>query len=151
MRQQILEAQFPAIFQVDDARAVRSGDFERRLCPRTKARIVARVTEHLHEVTEIRQVRRKRRARENLRQVELVAPISDGPCVPIGVVPLSSSPRPLPPLIVSVPTARLPTSTALCGQLGTIDKRRIVGGSIGRLSAEDLDTVECGVRQFYGL
>src|SRR5271167_1569640 len=64
----------------------------------------------------------------------------------IGVVPLSSSPRPLAPLIVSVPSAGLPTSTALCGQLHTIDKRRIVDDLIGRLSTVDLDAVERGVR-----
>jgi mRNA interferase MazF len=69
----------------------------------------------------------------------------------IGIVPLSSSPRPLPPIIVSVPSAGLTTSTALCGQLRTVDKRRIVGGPIGRLSPGDLAAVERGVTQFYGL
>jgi mRNA interferase MazF len=69
----------------------------------------------------------------------------------IGVVPLSSSPRPLPPLIVSVPSAGQPTSTALCGQLRTIDKRRIVDGPVGRLSQDDLDQVEKNVRHYYGL
>ena len=69
----------------------------------------------------------------------------------VGVVPLSSSPRPLPPIIVSVPSAGLPASTALCGQMRTIDKRRLVGGPIGRLSADDLALVERNVRLFYGL
>lgn len=69
----------------------------------------------------------------------------------IGVVPLSSSPRPLPPLIVSVPSAGLPTSTALCGQLRTIDKRRIVGAPLGRLTQRDLEQVEKSVRQYFGL
>ena len=69
----------------------------------------------------------------------------------IGVVPLSSSPRPLPPIIVSVPSAGLPTSTALCGQMRTLDKRRIVEGPIGMLSAEDLEVVAQAVTQFYGL
>lgn len=69
----------------------------------------------------------------------------------IGVVPLSSSPRPLPPLIVSVPSAGLSTSTALCGQLRTIDKQRLLGGPRGRLSAVDLFAVERGVARFYGL
>ena len=69
----------------------------------------------------------------------------------VGMVPLSSSPRPLPPLIVSVPSAGLPTSTALCGQLRTIDKRRILGSPIGQISAADLDAVEKAVAQVYGL
>lgn len=69
----------------------------------------------------------------------------------IGVVPLSSSPRPLPPLIVATPSAGLPTSTALCGQLRTIDKRRLLGAPMGRLSPHDLEQVEKGVRQYYGL
>ncbi|HXY59445.1 MAG TPA: type II toxin-antitoxin system PemK/MazF family toxin [Methylocystis sp.] len=69
----------------------------------------------------------------------------------IGVVPLSSSPRPLPPLIVSVPSAGPPTSTALCGQLRTIDKRRLVGAPMGRLSQRDLEQVEKSVRQYFGL
>lgn len=69
----------------------------------------------------------------------------------IGVVPLSSSPRPLPPLIVSVPSAGLPTSTALCGQLRTIDKRRLVGAPMGKLSQGDLEQVEKSVRQYFGL
>jgi mRNA interferase MazF len=69
----------------------------------------------------------------------------------IGIVPLSSSPRPLPPIIVSVPSAGLATSTALCGQLRTVDKRRVVDGPIGRLSPRDLAEVERGVTQFYGL
>lgn len=69
----------------------------------------------------------------------------------VGMVPLSSSPRPLPPLIVSVPSAGLPTSTALCGQLRTIDKHRILGSPIGQISAADLDAVEKAVAQVYGL
>jgi mRNA interferase MazF len=69
----------------------------------------------------------------------------------IGVIPLSSSPRPLPPIIVSVPSAGLPTSTALCGQLRTIDKQRLLGAPMGRLSIADFGAVERGVAQFYGL
>ncbi len=69
----------------------------------------------------------------------------------VGIVPLSSSPRPLPPLIVSTPSAGLPTSTALCGQLRTIDKRRILGGPIGRLAPAELAEVERAVIQVYGL
>ena len=69
----------------------------------------------------------------------------------VGVVPLSSSPRPLPPLIVSVPSVGLPTSTALCGQLRTIDKRRITGAAIGQMSQRDLEQVERALVQVYGL
>ena len=69
----------------------------------------------------------------------------------IGAVPLSSSPRPLPPLIVSVPSAGLPTSTALCGQLRTVDKRQIVGAAMGQLSQDDLELVEKSVKHYYGL
>jgi mRNA interferase MazF len=69
----------------------------------------------------------------------------------VGVVPLSSSPRPLPPLVVAVPSAGLPSSTALCGQLRTIDKRRIRGEPIGQIAHADLETVERAIAQVYGL
>ncbi len=69
----------------------------------------------------------------------------------VGIVPLSSSPRPLPPIIVSVPSAGLPTSTALCGQLRTIDKQRLLGAPFGRLSIADLGAVERADAKFYGL
>ena len=69
----------------------------------------------------------------------------------IGVVPLSSSPRPLLPLIVSVPSAGQPTSTALCGQLRTIDKRQIVDDPVGRLRQDNLEQVEKNVRHYYWL
>ena len=69
----------------------------------------------------------------------------------IGVVPLSSSPRPLPPLIVAVPSAGMRSSTALCGQLRAIDKRRLLGGPIGTLAAAELAAVESAVRQIFGL
>lgn len=69
----------------------------------------------------------------------------------IGVVPLSSSPRELPPLIVSVSSAGKATSMAICNQARTVDKRRIVGGLMGQLSAEDLHRVESGLRHYYGL
>jgi mRNA interferase MazF len=66
----------------------------------------------------------------------------------VGVVPLSSSPRPLPP-IIAVPSAGRPTSPALCGQLRTLDKRRIVGGPMGQVSRDDLVEVERHVRLFF--
>ena len=67
----------------------------------------------------------------------------------IGVVPLSSSGKLLPPMIVSVPSAG-ENSVALCHQLRTIDKIR-VGKFIGELSVADMKLVEDGVRQVYGL
>jgi mRNA interferase MazF len=69
----------------------------------------------------------------------------------IGVVPLSSSPRSLPPLIVPIPSAGKASSVALCGQLRAIDKRRLVGAAMGKLSQPDLETVERAVRHYFGL
>ena len=68
----------------------------------------------------------------------------------VGVVPLTSSPRALPPLIVPVPSAGKANSMALCHQLRTIDKTRI-GKLLGALNAQDLATVEDGVRRVHGL
>jgi mRNA interferase MazF len=68
----------------------------------------------------------------------------------VGVVPLSSSPRALAPLVVQVPSAGSEKSMALCHQLRTIDKLR-VGKKIGSLNLQDLQTVENGVRQVFGL
>ena len=68
----------------------------------------------------------------------------------VGVVPLTSSPRALPPLIVPVPSAGKANSMALCHQIRTIDKTR-VGKLLGTLSPEDLATVEDGVRRVHGL
>ena len=69
----------------------------------------------------------------------------------IGVVPLSSSPRPLPPLIVPTPSAGKASLVALCGQLRAIDKRRPVGAPMGKLSQSDLEAVERAVRRYFGL
>jgi mRNA interferase MazF len=69
----------------------------------------------------------------------------------IGVVPLSSSPRPLPPLIVPIPSAGKASSVALCGQFRAIDKRRLVGAPMGRLSKPDLEAVERAVWRYFGL
>jgi len=67
----------------------------------------------------------------------------------VGVVPLSTSAKALPPLVVSVPSAG-PSSVALCHQLRTIDKTRI-GKYVNDLSATDMTAVENAVRQVYGL
>jgi mRNA interferase MazF len=67
----------------------------------------------------------------------------------IGVLPLSTSARALPPVVIAVPSAGA-SSVALCHQLRTIDKTRI-GKHVGELSAADLTAVEHAVRQVYGL
>jgi mRNA interferase MazF len=67
----------------------------------------------------------------------------------IGVVPLSSSGKSLPPVVVSVPSAG-PNSVAPCHQLRAVDKLR-VGKYMGDLSADDLNAVERGVKTVYGL
>jgi mRNA interferase MazF len=67
----------------------------------------------------------------------------------IGVVPLSSSGKVLPPIVVAVPSAG-ENSVALCHQIRTIDKSRIKK-YMGDLSASDITKVENAVRQFYGL
>ena len=54
----------------------------------------------------------------------------------VGVVPLTSSPRPLAPLIVPVPSAGTTDAMALCHQIRTIDKARIVQ-LLGALSPAD--------------
>ena len=66
------------------------------------------------------------------------------------VVPLSSSPRPLFPLIVEAPSAGRKTSVALCGQIRTIDKRRILA-NIGALSFADTKALEKAVKIYLRL
>lgn len=66
------------------------------------------------------------------------------------VVPLTSSPRALAPLIVPVPSAGKANSMALCHQIRTIDKIRI-GKLIGTMSVEDMAVIEDGVRRVHGL
>ncbi len=68
----------------------------------------------------------------------------------IDVVPLTSSPRALAPLIVPVPSAGKANSMALCHQIRTIDKTRM-GKLLGTLSPEDMAVVEDGVRRVHGL
>jgi mRNA interferase MazF len=67
----------------------------------------------------------------------------------VGVVPLSTSARALPPVVVAVPSAGV-SSVALCHQLRTIDKARI-GKHLGEVSAADLTAIENAVRQVYAL
>ena len=66
-----------------------------------------------------------------------------------GVVPLSTSAKVLPPMVVAVPSAGS-DSVALCHQVRTIDKSRI-GQTVGELSPVDLTAIEQGVRQVLGL
>ena len=68
----------------------------------------------------------------------------------VGIVPLTSSPRALAPLIVPVPSAGKANSMALCHQIRTIDKTRM-GKLLGTLSPEDMAVVEDGVRQVHCL
>lgn len=68
----------------------------------------------------------------------------------VNIVPLSSSPRALPPLIISTPSAGKLESTALCHQIRVIDKLRI-GKYMGDISADDLAKIEAAIRQIYGL
>lgn len=61
------------------------------------------------------------------------------------VVPLSTGPKPRPPLVVAIPSAGT-TSVAVCDQLRAVDKRRLIR-SEGWLSAVDLRTIEQGLRR----
>ena len=67
----------------------------------------------------------------------------------VGVVPLSTSAKALPPVVVSVPSAGA-SSVALCHQLRTIDKTRI-GKHTRELSSADMLAVEQALRQVFGL
>ena len=67
----------------------------------------------------------------------------------VGVVPMSSTARVHDPVTVSVPSAG-DTSVALCYQLRTIDKARLIK-HVGELSAQDMACIEAAVKQVYGL
>lgn len=67
----------------------------------------------------------------------------------VGVVPLSTSAKVLPPIVVTVPSAGT-SSVALCHQVRTIDKARI-GKYMGDMSPADMTAIETSVRQVYGL
>ena len=60
------------------------------------------------------------------------------------VVPLSSSPQPVPVFAVPVPSAG-PNSVAVCDQITTINKATRVLRRIGSLSSEDLRLIERSV------
>jgi mRNA interferase MazF len=65
------------------------------------------------------------------------------------VVPLSTAPRPYPPISVAVSSAGRP-SIAKCDQMRAVDKSRLTR-RLGVLSQEELRTVETAVRQVLGL
>jgi mRNA interferase MazF len=67
----------------------------------------------------------------------------------VAVVPLSTSAKALPPLVVAAPSVGA-QSVALCHQLRTIDKTRI-GKRVGELSPTDMMAIENGLRHLYGL
>src|SRR5438067_12677159 len=61
------------------------------------------------------------------------------------VVPLSTGPRPRPPIVVATPSAGA-GSVAVCDQVRAVYKRRLTRNQ-GRLSAADLRSVEDGLRR----
>jgi mRNA interferase MazF len=65
------------------------------------------------------------------------------------VVPLTSSPEPVPPIAVAVPSAG-PGSVAVVDQLTAVDKGRL-RRRVGALSAADLTTVEDSLRMILRL
>ena len=65
------------------------------------------------------------------------------------VVPLTSSPEPVPPVAIAVASAG-PDSVAVCDQVTAVDKRRVKNRS-GSLSAKDLQAIEQSVRLVLGL
>lgn len=67
----------------------------------------------------------------------------------VGVVPLSTSAKALPPVVVAVPSVG-EASVALCHQLRTIDKTRL-GKLMAEIDAADMAAIEGAVRQVYGL
>jgi len=60
------------------------------------------------------------------------------------VVPLSSSPQPVPVFAVPVPSAG-PNSVAVCDQITTVNKETRVLKRIGSLSSDDLRLIERSV------
>jgi mRNA interferase MazF len=83
------------------------------------------------------------------------------PCVLVGatpinqvrrtiiVVPLSTSAKPRPPLVVPV-NCLGQTVTAVCDQIRSVDKSRLTK-SAGQLSAVDLSAIDDGLRQVLSL
>ncbi len=64
-------------------------------------------------------------------------------------VPLSTSAQPRPPIVVATPSAGA-DSVAVCDQIRTVDKTRLIS-LIGSLTPADLRAVGQGVRHVLGL
>jgi mRNA interferase MazF len=65
------------------------------------------------------------------------------------VVPLSTAPRPYPPISVAVTSVGRP-SIAKCDQVRAVDKSRLTR-RVGSLSQDELRAVETALRQVLGL
>ncbi len=65
------------------------------------------------------------------------------------VIPLTSSPVPVPPIAIAVPSAG-PDSVAVCDQVTAVDKRRVKNRS-GSVDADDMKAIEQSVRLVLGL
>ncbi len=65
------------------------------------------------------------------------------------VVPLTSSPDPMPPIAIAAVSAGA-DSVAVCDQVTAVDKRRLTGKT-GRVNARDLQAIEQSVRLVLGL
>lgn len=65
------------------------------------------------------------------------------------VIPLSSSPNPQPPIVVSVPSAGV-NSVAVCDQIRAVDKTRL-SEKIGMLKESEMRTIEKSLAQILSL
>lgn len=61
------------------------------------------------------------------------------------IIPISSSAKARPPIAVSINCLDR-AATAICDQIRTVDKSRLVR-SAGKIALEDLETLEKGLRQ----
>ena len=67
----------------------------------------------------------------------------------IVVIPLSTSTKARPPLVVGVHCLNR-VATAICDQIRTVDKSQLVK-PVGQINLEDLETLEDGLRQVLSL
>ena len=73
MLHQILEVEFAAALQMNDRLVGRTGDLKYRLRAMAEGWVVRAMAQHLHELPDIGQVLRRRRAVEDLAEIELVS------------------------------------------------------------------------------